>query len=297
MHINSYNCYLTSEEMKLPLATVSAGVMQHQYQVHRPTGIPDYQFLYTGSGEGVVSIREKEYRLTPGTCFITPPFFPHDYRAVTPVWQTNYLTFRGRVVDACFPFPVDIRNVPSEVFMPVFTQIYQARLQSVSEWHKTDWAEWRKNTAGVLFNLLIEIANLPGVVPVEAPPPGGIPAALAYISEHYCENCELATLAEIASLSEGHFCRAFRAYTHKRPMEYILHLRLEKAKALLVEQPNTPIARIALAVGFSGVSYFTHCFREYTQRTPSEYRECYDSGEKRAVNEAARRARAGLPQK
>lgn len=289
MHINTYNCYLTTEEMKLPLSPVAVGTMEHQYQIHRPAGIPDYQFLYTESGEGIVTVREKDYRLTPGSCLITPPFFPHEYHALTPVWRTHYLSFRGRVADTCFPFQPDIRRVPKGIFMPAFNQIIQLR--------EGKNADWRRACAGILYSLLVEVSETAGIVPPEASPVGGIPAAVAYISEHYCENCELGTLAEIASLSEGHFCRAFRAYTHKRPMEYIMHLRLEKAKALLVEQPDTPVSRIAQAVGFSGVSYFTHCFREYAGRTPTEYREKYGMAEKHAESAAARRARAGITEK
>ncbi len=54
------------------------------------------------------------------------------------------------------------------------------------------------------------------------------------------------------------------------PNNYLLNLRIEKAKALL-GGPNPYIAEIAYACGFSDPRYFSRCFKKLTGVTPTEY--------------------------
>lgn len=50
-------------------------------------------------------------------------------------------------------------------------------------------------------------------------------------------------------------------------------LRLEEAKRLLVEEPETTAAEIARRVGFSNRSNFSHQFLAHTGSTPAQWRE------------------------
>ena len=80
-------------------------------------------------------------------------------------------------------------------------------------------------------------------------------------------------LAAIAGVSEGHFCRLFKEYTHMRPMEYVAHLRIETAKSLLINSPGMTVSSISRQVGYASPSYFSAVFRAAEGMTPAEYRE------------------------
>ena len=57
-----------------------------------------------------------------------------------------------------------------------------------------------------------------------------------------------------------------------RPIEYITHLRVERAKAYLVEDPNMSITEVSVAVGYASPSYFSKVFKQYEGISPSEYK-------------------------
>jgi AraC family transcriptional regulator len=59
-------------------------------------------------------------------------------------------------------------------------------------------------------------------------------------------NLDLATLAAETGYSRAHFLRTFRAATGQTPHRYLLELRLEKARALIVGSGRvTPLIDIA----------------------------------------------------
>ena len=84
------------------------------------------------------------------------------------------------------------------------------------------------------------------------------------------EKVTLQDIADAASMSRFHFARLFRRSTGRSPMEYLLHVRLERAKALL-RRGGMPISDIAVAIGFADQSHFTRHFRRAIGTTPRRY--------------------------
>ena len=63
-----------------------------------------------------------------------------------------------------------------------------------------------------------------------------------------------------------------KAITGAGAKEYITRIRLEKAKSL-IESTDLSIADISEMTGFSSQSYFSTAFKNYTGRTPSQYKQ------------------------
>ena len=82
-----------------------------------------------------------------------------------------------------------------------------------------------------------------------------------------------ADLAKVAGLSRMHFAAQFRAATGYRPREYLLHQRIEHAKSLL-SNTETPLAEVALTVGFCTQAHFSTVFKRVTGETPARWRCC-----------------------
>jgi len=85
------------------------------------------------------------------------------------------------------------------------------------------------------------------------------------------ENLTIARLAKVASLSQFHFARAFKAAVGKSPHEYVSGHRLERAKVLLRREDQS-LLDIAVALNFSSQANFTRAFRKGTGMTPGQYR-------------------------
>ncbi len=95
---------------------------------------------------------------------------------------------------------------------------------------------------------------------------------LRYIETHYNENIKLSDLANVAHMSEGHFCRFFKAMTRTTSIEYINRYRISRAAEWL-KQSDRKIAAIAHEVGFENISYFIKTFKRLTGFTPHAYRK------------------------
>jgi AraC family transcriptional regulator len=92
-----------------------------------------------------------------------------------------------------------------------------------------------------------------------------------WMGEHLAEPFNLATLADIAGMSEFHFNRLFKKATGLPPSQYHIRLRMEAARRLLRETA-TSVVDIANQVGYSNPSHFSQQFRKETGLTPSDYR-------------------------
>lgn len=99
-----------------------------------------------------------------------------------------------------------------------------------------------------------------------------IKPVLRFMHEHYKERILIQELASLIPMSEGHFCRFFKAIVKKTPIEYLNFYRVEKAMKCL-EDSRILIIDVASEVGFESPSYFIKTFKALKQMTPTEYRK------------------------
>ena len=78
-------------------------------------------------------------------------------------------------------------------------------------------------------------------------------------------------LAGMASMSVGHFVRAFHVATGLTPHQYVLECRLDRACTLLRESSER-IGAIAQRCGFAGAAHFSTTFHQHRGVAPSQYR-------------------------
>ena len=97
--------------------------------------------------------------------------------------------------------------------------------------------------------------------------------ALAYMEENYSSpDLSMEDTAVAAGLSSARFSTSFKSETGVTFTDYLLKLRMEKAKDLM-RDPNRKIYEIAMMTGYSNIPYFSTAFKKYTGCPPSEYRE------------------------
>lgn len=98
-----------------------------------------------------------------------------------------------------------------------------------------------------------------------------ISPALRYIENNY-QNPSLSNeiLAKECNISEVYLRKLFLEHTNTTPKQYILDIRLQKAKHLLSEG-IIKINAVAQNCGFSNPYHFCRVFKEKTGITPTEY--------------------------
>lgn len=88
-----------------------------------------------------------------------------------------------------------------------------------------------------------------------------------YINDYLQRELSLNELAEIAQLSQYHFCHAFKQATGLSSHQYLIQQRVERAKQLLM-QSKMSIAEVAIACGFTHQSHLHRHFKRLTGVTP-----------------------------
>jgi AraC family transcriptional regulator len=95
--------------------------------------------------------------------------------------------------------------------------------------------------------------------------------AMDVLRSGFCGEISLDQLAAEACLSKYHFLRLFRTAYGLSPYQYIQHLRLEKARALLTHSLIS-IADLAWLLGFDNSQSFSRLFYQRMGLYPTEYR-------------------------
>ncbi|RNB58441.1 helix-turn-helix domain-containing protein [Brevibacillus gelatini] len=91
-----------------------------------------------------------------------------------------------------------------------------------------------------------------------------------FLEEHYRTRISLESLAEHFCYSARYLTRLVKEETGHSPIDYVISLRMEKAKELLAGTDAT-MQEIAAFVGYQDVLYFSRLFKKHTGMTPSAF--------------------------
>ena len=101
--------------------------------------------------------------------------------------------------------------------------------------------------------------------------------AISYIEEHLAEEeMSIVSVASHIYLNPVYFGRVFKETMQMSFKKYLLQRRMERAKRILQTKTDS-ISSICEEIGISNPSYFSHLFKEYTGKLPSEYKKEFDT--------------------
>ncbi|GEM_PF-323799 len=94
--------------------------------------------------------------------------------------------------------------------------------------------------------------------------------AIDFMKTHYDEDISLDSMAERYFLNPTYFSRLFKQYTGNTFTDYLIELRMERAKDL-IEAGKYKMYEVSRMVGYRSEKYFYRVFKQYTGRSPLEY--------------------------
>ncbi len=103
-----------------------------------------------------------------------------------------------------------------------------------------------------------------------------IQKALKYISAHVTEKISTTDIAENLGISRGYLSTRFKDVTGVSVTDYINAQKIREAKQLLKFTDKSLVA-ISNYLSFSSQSYFQNVFKNFTGKTPAEYRKSNDN--------------------
>lgn len=92
-----------------------------------------------------------------------------------------------------------------------------------------------------------------------------------YLEQHAAGRITLRRLAERAELSIPHLSAEFRRYYGNSPIGYLIGLRLQQARRLLLTG-NLPVGEIARCVGYDDIFHFSRLFKKHFGCSPRAMR-------------------------
>jgi AraC family transcriptional regulator, transcriptional activator FtrA len=105
-----------------------------------------------------------------------------------------------------------------------------------------------------------------------------VAASMAWALAHLAEAITVDTLAGRAHMSPRNYLRHFARATGTSPIRWLINQRIQASLALL-ETTDTPIEKIAEAVGFDTAVTYRHHFSQSMRTSPSAYRRAFHTRE------------------
>ena len=227
-----------------------------------------YLLAYTYSGSGKLIYRDKEYILSEGDGFFIHCYDYHLYKALEDSWDIAILHLGGPLLSYCHE---QFMQYQSPVFHEAFsgkTQEYLEQLLALYSFPRQN-RDWQVSTC--IDSLLCHILNLQADAMNHSVLPETLVYLIKYMENHYDKPLTLDFLADFAGISKYYLSREFKKYTGFSPNDYLITLRINRAKSML-KNTTLPAAKIAHEVGIHDLNNFTNLFKKKTGMTPILFR-------------------------
>ncbi|PDO11392.1 MAG: AraC family transcriptional regulator [Candidatus Reconcilbacillus cellulovorans] len=242
--------------------------------------IKHHSFWLIVRGKGTFSINGTVYPAEPGKLFFFLPGMNVE-RSADPEHPLEYYFLRFRYAEAYedkeqwiyrgadeTPFPLAgmyaVQNAPQLIYlMEQLDALWKKRGHLIALRRKI-----------LLYEFFFELIQDFRAQQAAGDTTAAIERTQDYMIQHYQEPLKLEQLAQMAGLSVSHYSRMFKKYVGYSPIEYLTHLRIDRAKELLALS-DYRLKAIARSVGYEDEFYFSRIFKKIAGVPPREYARRY----------------------
>lgn len=239
-------------------------------QVYGPGMRLHYQFYAILDGKGILQIDNEIYHLQKGdTIFILPGTKIYlEADEYTP-WTLAWSAFSGEESGSYLK-----RTVYAD--SPVWTcpdpdgqlALYTRHLVAVFEREASRPME----ITGALLQLLSFLVPSPKAsIRRKDIKQYHLGRAKKYLEENYCYDIRIQDISHQLGIDRSYVYRLFVELEHKSPSDYLLDIRMEKAKEMLADE-KTSVAEAAYSCGFTDPESLTYHFLQDLKMTPEDYK-------------------------
>lgn len=221
-----------------------------------------FEVEYVYEGRGVQIINGVPYDVEAGTIIVMVPGDTHSYYSLENMRIFNlcfsamnkamhYCDFsKSMVISLDSFFRIEIE----QLFYLLETELMEKKYQ----YHETVWR--------LLELIMIAISRNQSNIIHSDPVWGNI---ISYIYANI-NNISLSKVADIMGVSTSYFCRAFKKKFSTTFHQYVVNVRVQLAKKLLLHSTKS-LSQIALEVGYNSECCFYQDFKKITGTTPKKY--------------------------
>ncbi|UYQ94816.1 AraC family transcriptional regulator [Chitinophaga horti] len=286
--MNNYYKYLpvSAEDKKWGLYVLNAGCNRVEKEKAYPSGghpppysfswesgrvLHEFQLIYLSHGKGTFESASCPLtEVNEGSVFLLFPYEWHRYKPDSDTgWDEWWTGCKGPVLDNL------LRRgffSPAQPLLHIGYNEEVTRLfQEIIDQSRDEKPGYQPLISGAVLHLfgLIHSLSRQGLSPADE---GLVAKARLYLRAHLTEDISFEALSAELQVSYSSFRKAFKLHTGMPPHQYLLELRMEKARQLL-SGSDLPVKAIAVDAGFESAFYFSKMFRKKMGLTPGEYRK------------------------
>ena len=222
-----------------------------------------YELIYYQDGAGKTTIDGEIFSVEKGDIAIIPPHVVHDEKYLqkgTLMWctfncESDGFYQKARVIKA--KQIKDFRILDILLLMKAENQKKQFNYQTMLNIQMSE--------------ILVLLARVDYVFS-QKEFSSEVEYAKAFLKQNFNRKVDLRILAEQIGYSYDHFRHLFKNKTTISPNQYLINLRISKAKELL-ENTDDLVQNVASKCGFKDISRFIRIFKQETGFTPSKYQQ------------------------
>lgn len=145
------------------------------------------------------------------------------------------------------------------------------KIESLSRIHTAISLQLRTHYLNDLLLQLSEKTATDGTEEAETLLPSALDLPISYLRQNLTKKIQVEEVARFAGMSVSALESKFRKLTNESVYNFLIRLRMEKAKKLLTETV-CPITEIAPRCGYDNLFYFCNAFKKLTGLSPTAYR-------------------------
>lgn len=230
-----------------------------------------FLMVYTIAGRGSLTYRGHTYELGPHQAFLIN-CMEYQYYKTEPdhPWELLWVHFNGQGATPYYE-TYELANSPVLTLPPDSQAPSMLRELIVHQQERTMRSEFISNR--LLIELLTDmLLVLPDIGTTIVKAPQHVRNAISQMEKHYNQKITLNQLAALSSVNKFHLAKEFKRYTGFSPNEFLINVRMSRAKELL-QYSNLPVSQISMEVGIDNVSHFIRLFKERIDSTPLSFRK------------------------
>jgi len=246
----------------------------HYFDWRRGRVLQEYQLIYITRGEGVFESKSMgRVDVKGGTVFI---LFPNEWHRFKPKkekgWDEYWVGFKGEAIDrlqeASFFLPGN-----SLIDIGLQENIINT-LKTIIDYTKQETAGYQSVISGAVMYLLGQVYSLTrqNVFHAEDRIENIVNKACILLRENFENDVSIEQIASDMHIGYSRFRKIFKAYTGMAPGQYLMQLKIEKAKLLLRDKSRL-IKEISDQLHFDNSFYFSKLFKLKTGVSPGQYRK------------------------